>query len=682
METDTRQLVAKALEQFTSGQDKGAPFERDVLQAFLDTRNDDPAEFQRLKAMVEDSGVSKRDLNDALRLHMEAAAKEATPSPLGGAALSPERIKELERKGFDCNPVKGITDVHPNLFAKHVLRTLELRITKGERFFLYEHGVWRPLPDKQLHRMLFRMIEEEQPGVWRPAWESGYMATLARLAKHVAEFDANKVHLNLTDGMFNTETFELEEHNPDFHSSIQTPIEYGPDAQCPRFLRFLNEIFQGDLQVIKVVQEIMGYCCTAETRAHKMFIFVGIGSNGKSVLLEIIEHLCGKQNVSHVAMNELSQPFSRAELVGKLLNVSSENEFSEKGLNTQQIKSITAGDMIRVENKHEKGFSYRPVCKLLFGMNALPTTLDKSHGFFRRLVIVPFQRVFKGAEVDKMLVEKLLEELPGIFNFAMEGLRRLRERNFDFTESKAISQAISSYKSEQNPVIPFVSDFVVQGTESERVGKNELFDRFQTWCRQQGETDFASKSARDRRVFWSAFRNALLEAGLPMPDERPSDGVRYLYGLTLLKEAKQGMTDLFEDVAGDAPPATAVVDQTESEETPHDQTELARITVGGKFEEIFEHDSEELLLEEDADDGGDLMLRGTDFEEAEREALEEAFDHESIQFDLNYFPVKLFHGLGFNEWLDSKAERFDFDDYRFEQTCVGKYEFVSLVAAF
>jgi hypothetical protein len=142
------------LERFSSGEDKGAPFERDVLQALLKARKDDPAEFQRLKVMVGTNGLPKRDFNDALKLHMEAAAKEAIPSHLSGAALSPERIEELERKGFVCDPVKGITDIHPNLFAKHVLRTFELRITKGERFFLYERGVWRLLPEKTLHRRL------------------------------------------------------------------------------------------------------------------------------------------------------------------------------------------------------------------------------------------------------------------------------------------------------------------------------------------------------------------------------------------------------------------------------------------------------------------------------------------------------------------------------------------------
>lgn len=142
MENEVRQLVAEALERFSSGEDKGAPFEREVLEALLDARKKDSAEFHRLKAMFTDRGVPMRDLNDALKLHREAATKEASSSSFGGTALSPERIEELERKGFVCDPVKGITDIHPNLFAKHVLRTFELRITKGERFYLFKHGAW------------------------------------------------------------------------------------------------------------------------------------------------------------------------------------------------------------------------------------------------------------------------------------------------------------------------------------------------------------------------------------------------------------------------------------------------------------------------------------------------------------------------------------------------------------
>lgn len=678
--SDARSLVAESLKQLESG-DKGAAFERHVLQALLHVQQEDTAEFHRLQSDLTSVGVSARDLNTALKRE-QARQKQEQASSSGEPLFTPDKIRELEDKGLVVEQNKGIVDIKSIRFAKYVLQKYKIVLADGDRFHFYNNGVWKQFRDKQLQRRLFDLIESIQPDVWQSGWESRYMTALSRAARHVPEFDRDKNLINLANGMFDTESMELLEHDPSFFSSIQNPIAYDRDADCPQFKRFLSKVFQEDTEIINVVQEIMGYCCTAETRAHKMFIFEGIGSNGKSVLIDVIEHLCGRQNVSHVAMNELTQPFARAELVGKLVNVSSENEFNEKGLNTQQIKSITAGDAVRVENKFEKGFSYRPVCKLLFGMNALPTTLDKSHGFFRRLVIVPFRRVFKGAEADKMLLEKLLEELPGIFNFAMEGLRRLRGQDYTFSESKAIEQAISIYKSEQNPVIPFVTDFIDKGSDKDRVGKNELFDRFQTWCRHQGETDFVSKTVHNRKLFWAAFKNALQEVGIPMPDERPSDGVRFLYGLVLLKEAKPSMADLFDDEAA-VEKNTSIVTASDQEVGRHihgAHRGLACVTVGGKFDELREDDMDDLLFEEgdDDDDDDDLKLRGTPHEDEERADLEAAFDNESIQFDLNYLPAKVFHGLGVNEWLDNKPDDFDFDYYRFERTLVGDYEDVHL----
>ena len=427
-------------------------------------------------------------------------------------------------------------------------------------------------------------------------------------AKEVKEFDNQRNYINLANGMFDTEIFELVEHDQEFHSSIRNPLEYDLDASCPLFLKFLDEVFQGDKEIIDVVQEMMGYFLTAETRAHKMFILEGAGSNGKSVLIEIIENLCGLKNVSHVSMNDLNQTFARGELVGKTLNVASENEFSERGLSTQHIKAISSGDTIRVELKYQQGFSYKVICKLLFAMNALPKVSDLSHGFLRRLVIIPFRRIFK-KDADKDITVKLLEELPGIFNFAVEGLKRLKEQGFEFSRAKAIDSTIFSYKSQQNPVIPFVEDYITIGEADDRLEQNVLREAFTVWCRRMGESEFASQVTKNPRLFWAAFRTALLEKGVALPEVKTSNGTRYLPGLVLLQQPRQSMESIFEAESG-----------------------------------------------EEDDDGEDLKLRDTEFEEEERMVLEEALDHESIQFDLNYLLTKFYDKLDFNEWLNGKPE--------------------------
>ncbi len=335
--------------------------------------------------------------------------------------------------------------------------------------------------------------------------------------------------------------------------------------------------------------------------------------------------------------------------------MASENEFSEKGLSTQHIKAISAGDTIRVELKYQQGFSYKVICKLLFAMNAFPKVTDLSHGFLRRLVIIPFRRIFK-TDANSRLSEELLKELPGVFNFAVEGLKRLKEhRTLSFPKHNAIEETISRFKAELNPVIPFVSDYIVSGNADDRLEQNVLREAFSAWCRRMGESDFASKVARDPRIFWSGFRNALSEMGLPVPEIKTSNGRRYLPGLVLLNIPKQSNESIFENEGGKETGRLVLL--------PH----LKRKGL-----------EEEFHVEEDDDDGEDMKLQGTDFEEEERMALEEALDHESILFDLNYLPAKLFHKLGVNEWLDGKPEHFDLDDFHFERKTVGGFEFISL----
>ncbi|MDB5054118.1 MAG: putative primase/helicase [Bacilli bacterium] len=371
------EIVSKAVEKYKEG-DKGAPFEEPVLEALIAAKSESIADFERLRGLLIDANVSSRNLENALKQQQERK-KAGNSEKLGEVIFTKDRIEELEAQGFVVDAYKGLRDVHGVRFAKHLLSDYSIVVAPPRRFFFFKDGVWKPFQDDDLQRFLFDTIEEIQENVCNPNWESSIVWGLSRAAEKVEEFDLNKQYINLSNGIFNTENFLLEEHRRELYSSIQNPIVYDPEAECPRFLQFLEEVLQGDRETIRVVQEMLGYCCSTETRAHKMFILEGSGSNGKSVLIEVAEHLCGKGNVSHVPMNDLSQAFARAELVGKLLNISSENEFSEKGLNTEQVKLLAAGDPIRVENKHEKGFSYKPVCKLLFAVNALPTARDKTH---------------------------------------------------------------------------------------------------------------------------------------------------------------------------------------------------------------------------------------------------------------------------------------------------------------
>ncbi|MDB5054119.1 MAG: hypothetical protein JWM44_2169 [Bacilli bacterium] len=130
----------------------------------------------------------------------------------------------------------------------------------------------------------------------------------------------------------------------------------------------------------------------------------------------------------------------------------------------------------------------------------------------------------------------------------MEGLKRLREQDFRFSNAAAVDRAVSAYKEEQNPVIRFVAEHVTAGSAEQRLGKNELFEYFELWCKRNGETDFFSKaSAQNRKLFWTAFKTALLEIGLPVPEENRSNGWRYFPGLELHRARVRSLEGLFDE---------------------------------------------------------------------------------------------------------------------------------------
>jgi putative DNA primase/helicase len=215
--------------------------------------------------------------------------------------------------------------------------------------------------------------------------------------------------------------------------------------------------------------------------------------------------------------------------LGRTLNIVSENEVGKEGLNTQYFKSIVSGDPIRVEIKGGKSFLYKPFCKILLAVNNLPYSRDKSSGFRRRLIMIPFNRMFQGQNDDKHLTEKLLKELPGILNFALQGLDRLRKNKYVFTDSKAVNELVDEYAKQLNPVYAFVIDNVVAATSLDRISYETLNRVFRNWCEENGH-----KTIRDMTMvtFMAEIKRSLRLQGIGH-NTKKSNSSYYLHGVQL-----------------------------------------------------------------------------------------------------------------------------------------------------
>lgn len=393
-----------------------------------------------------------------------------------------------------------------------------LRFVNGS-FQGYTQGYWPVLDDRaDVRNAIAKFYGKEA----KPKNINDTFSLLADFkAEHDSEKSAGQNLICLCNGTLDAEKNMLLDHNPDHRLTTKTDIVWNPDAACPRWLQFLEEIFALDIdktEKINFVQEWFGYCLVPDNSQHKFVWMVGGGGNGKSVLLNILTKLVGETNVSHALIERLDEKFVRAELEGKLVNISAEMS-AEATISDGHLKAIVSGDIIEAEKKFKPSFSFRPTVRLVGATNHLPRLLDTSDGFSRRAIILGFNRQFAGKDCDPGLENKLVEELPGVLVWAVEGLSKLRERGC-FVVPQSSNAALTEYRTENDPVKQF-ADYCLTKSEDSVITPRSLYDDFVIWSSSCGyskrnivsfgkrlsELGF-EKNRRGGKDFWRVYFNS------------------------------------------------------------------------------------------------------------------------------------------------------------------------------
>jgi putative DNA primase/helicase len=209
---------------------------------------------------------------------------------------------------------------------------------------------------------------------------------------------------------------------------------------------------------------MMGYCLTSHTKAQKAFFLWGSGQDGKSVICDVLTGLLGKENTSSLTFESFNKEFYNSDLIGKTASISAESKrmrFREDA-NTGVFKAIVAGDRITINIKGKPLVSYKPFAKLIFAVNHCPEVPDNSHGFARRVLNIPFTRQVPNGEVNVNLANDILEqEFKQVFLFALQGLKRLQDRNYRFRPSKDIEKATNAYLKVIDPIQDFIKNHLI-----------------------------------------------------------------------------------------------------------------------------------------------------------------------------------------------------------------------------
>ena len=272
---------------------------------------------------------------------------------------------------------------------------------------------------------------------------------------------------SLKDDTHPMDPYKLYPHSEDLGMTYLLPFKYDPDADCPRFKLFMREVTMADESIISVLQEFMGYALSnadAELGERALFL-LGEGSNGKSVFLDVMKWLAGKENFSSVPLNYLDRETARYDLHGKMFNVTEETP--KGGLRDSSVfKNLVTGGTMTIKQLYKNPATVKNNTKFIMAANELPTNTDTTKGMFRKILIVPFNATFEGQRIDRRIREKLRDELPGIFNWAVEGYLRLVQNEYHFTPSKAVDEELHSYAYMSDPLKVWANDFLVEEDES------------------------------------------------------------------------------------------------------------------------------------------------------------------------------------------------------------------------
>lgn len=199
--------------------------------------------------------------------------------------LSVERMDGVERAlynmGYSFNKDVEIIGFNSVKFAKHLVENEHMIYTENLMFYEYQDGVWYVVSYEELGAHIFNVMENVKSGIYESRHEVEIVKVLKRLLFNHEKLNSNRHLINLENGMYNTLTHELIDHDPEYYSAIQLPYEYDEDAKCPRFEQFLDEVFEGDKERMQKTIEWFGYCLTAETKAQKSLLVYGSGGNGK-----------------------------------------------------------------------------------------------------------------------------------------------------------------------------------------------------------------------------------------------------------------------------------------------------------------------------------------------------------------------------------------------------------------
>ncbi len=284
-------------------------------------------------------------------------------------------------------------------------------------------------------------------------------------------------------------------HSDAWFSTVCLPYDFIAGAVCPRWEAMLERCLEYDGQRLKILQEFAGYLLLPDTSYQRLLCLEGEGANGKSTFLAGITAIIGRENCSFLSLEDFADQFAMSDTIGKLANIAADVPSSVDSAMEAVIKRFASGDMVSMNRKNMSRISVRPTARLIMSWNTRPRFRERAYGLWRRMILVPFQSEIKRHErikgMDSPQFWQDAGELPGMFNWALQGLLRLR-RQGEFTDSDIGASALEEYRREANPAREFLAENLEE-VEHYQIPSDEVYRVYKKWCK---EFDYRPLDAR------------------------------------------------------------------------------------------------------------------------------------------------------------------------------------------
>lgn len=382
--------------------------------------------------------------------------------------------------------------------VKYILNNNECYV-KGNMFYIYDkkEGIYTYKDSNDLLKMYYDSIVIDED--IDPAKAKKFADTIMGLGdRYTDTFAYEDRYIACENGIIDSLNNELLEFNPKYKldckfngSYIKGRQEYVNKFNQSRFKRFLNDLL--DESTIDTLQEAWGtILCPNSSKVQQCFIYIGLGSNGKSSLFDIQEALIkdADKSICGISLGAFGDDFILSMAEGKRMNIVRDDAFEYKisGL----FKSCVCGEEVTVNKKHKDYVRIKFNLSWFYGLNTMPITSDKSFGFYRRPILIPFNNRF-GSKKDVLEGRADKEAIPGVvediinnemdivFNWAYEGLQRLMKNKWKINQSQAALSKMEEYKEESDSAYAFYKYKLIKSTGS-KISASSLYKDYEEYC--------------------------------------------------------------------------------------------------------------------------------------------------------------------------------------------------------